>query len=136
MGMIPEGVRIWGRETAASLKSQVSAQDRNIYMTGLSKFVRLFTQIAILGWGAYLAIQGHLTGGMIIAASIVGSRALAPIEGTIEGWRSFVQARSAYARIKSLLQNSPLNFDRLRLPRPEGRLTVERISTCRHPTRR
>jgi ATP-binding cassette subfamily C protein len=64
---------------------------------------------------------------MIIAASIVGSRALAPLEGTIEGWRSFVQARSAYARIKNLLQNSPLNYDRLRLPRPEGRLSVERI---------
>ena len=127
MGMVPEGVLIWGSETAESLKAQVQAQDRNIWLAGLSKFVRLCTQIGILGWGAYLAIQGHLTGGMIIAASIVGSRALAPIEGTIEGWRSFVQARSAYARIKTLLQTSPLNFDRLRLPRPKGHLMVERV---------
>ena len=37
----------------------------------------------------------------MIAASIVASRALAPLEGTIEGWRSFVQARSAYARDQS-----------------------------------
>jgi ATP-binding cassette, subfamily C, bacterial len=29
MGMIPEGVQIWGRETAESLKAQVTAQDRN-----------------------------------------------------------------------------------------------------------
>jgi ATP-binding cassette subfamily C protein len=127
MGMIPEGVVFWGRETSESLKSQVLAQDRNIMMTGISKFIRLCTQIAILGWGATLALEQQLTGGMIIAASIVGSRALAPLEGTIEGWRSFVQARSAYARIKTLLQNSPLNLDRLRLPRAEGRLTVERI---------
>ena len=127
MGMIPEGVQVWGRETVESLKAQVIAQDRNILMTGLSKFLRLCTQIGILGWGAWLALEGNVTGGMVIAASIVASRALAPLEGTIEGWRSFVQARSAYARIKSLLLNSPLNMERLRLPRPAGYLNVERI---------
>jgi ATP-binding cassette subfamily C protein len=127
MGMIPEGVQVWGRETVESLKAQVVAQDRNILMTGLSKFLRLCTQIAILGWGAWLALEAHVTAGMVIAASIVASRALAPLEGTIEGWRSFVQARSAYARIRSLLLNSPLNLERLRLPRPAGYLNVERI---------
>lgn len=81
----------------------------------------------MLGWGASLALEGQLTGGMMIAASIVGGRALAPIEGVIDGWRSFVQARSAYLHVKSLLLNSPLNFDRLQLPRPAGSLTVERI---------
>jgi ATP-binding cassette subfamily C protein len=127
MGMIPECVQIWGRETAESLKAQVVAQDRNIVMAGTSKFVRLTTQIAILGWGAVLALSGDITAGMIIAASIIGSRALAPIEGAIEGWRGFVQARSAYGRIRSLLQSSPLNLDRLRLPHPCGRLSVERV---------
>jgi ATP-binding cassette subfamily C protein len=127
MGMIPEGVQVWGRETVESLKAQVIGQDRNILMTGLSKFLRLCTQIAILGWGAWLALESEITAGMVIAASIVASRALAPLEGTIEGWRNFVQARSAYARIKSLLLNSPLNLERLRLPRPAGYLNVERI---------
>ena len=60
MGMIPEGVQIWGRETAESLKAQVIGQDRNIFMTGMSKFVRLCTQIGILGWGAWLALEGEL----------------------------------------------------------------------------
>ncbi|WP_246725598.1 type I secretion system permease/ATPase [Beijerinckia sp. L45] len=127
MGMIPEGVAIWGKETAESLKAQVLAQDRNIAMAAISKFARMATQIAILGWGAELALGGQLTGGMVIAGSIVASRALGPIEGTIEGWRSFVQARSAYARITSLIVNSPLNQDRLRLPAPQGRLSVERV---------
>jgi ATP-binding cassette subfamily C protein len=127
MGMIPEGVQIWGRETGESLKAQVVAQDRNIIMAGVSKFIRLITQISILGWGAWLSMNGELTGGMVIAGSIVASRALAPIEGTIEGWRSFVHARSAYSRIKTLLKNSPLNMERLRLPQPEGRLSVERV---------
>lgn len=127
MGMIPEGVLMWGRETGESLKAQVIAQDRNIMMTGLSKFIRLTTQVSLLGWGATLSMAGELTGGMVIASSIVASRALAPVEGTIEGWRNFVQARSAYGRIKSLLQHSPLNMERLRLPQPQGRLSVERV---------
>ncbi|WP_425337494.1 type I secretion system permease/ATPase [Salinarimonas rosea] len=127
MGMTPEGVAMWGRETAESLTSQVLAQDRNILLGSISKFVRLSTQVAILGFGAYLALGGELTGGMIIAASIVASRALQPLEGTIEGWKNFVAARAAYARIRALLQSSPLNLERLRLPRPTGRLEVERI---------
>jgi ATP-binding cassette, subfamily C, bacterial len=127
MGMIPESVLIWGRETAESLKAQIIGQDRNVLMAGVSKFVRLGTQITLLGWGAWLALDDRLTGGMIIAASIIGGRALAPVEGTIEGWKSFVQARASYSRIRTLLQTSPLNLARLRLPRPQGRLNVERV---------
>ncbi|MGH7093554.1 MAG: hypothetical protein ACREFB_08485, partial [Stellaceae bacterium] len=51
MGMVPEGVLLWGRETIQSLKAQISAQNRNAVISSLSKFVRLCTQIAILGWG-------------------------------------------------------------------------------------
>ena len=60
MGMIPEGVQVWGRETVESLKAQVIGQDRNIMMTGISKFLRLCTQIAILGWGAWLALESQI----------------------------------------------------------------------------
>ena len=85
LAMIPEAVKIWGRDTAGSFPAQVLAQDRNIAITGLSKAVRTLTQVGMLGWGALLAIEGEITGGMVIAASIVAGRALAPIEGAIEG---------------------------------------------------
>jgi ATP-binding cassette subfamily C protein len=136
MGMIPEGVQVWGRETVESLKAQVAGQDLNILMTGISKFLRLSTQIGILGWGAWLSLESQMTSGMVIAASIVASRALAPLEGTIEGWRNFVQARSAYGRVKNLLLNSPLNMERLRLPRPAGYLNVERILYVPPPSKK
>lgn len=136
MGMIPEGVVMWGRETAESLKAQVSAQDRNIVMTGASKFFRLGTQVAMLGWGAMLSLEGQLTGGMVVASSVVAGRALAPLEGTIEGWRNFIHARAAFQRVKALLQASPLNLDRLRLPSPKGRLDVERILYVPPPTKK
>ena len=127
LAMIPEAVRIWGRDTAGSLQAQVRAQDRNIVMSSISKGLRLVTQVGILGWGAFLAIDGDITGGMVIAASIIASRALSPIESAIEGWNGFTQFRSSFARIKGLLQSSPFNFERLILPEPKGRLDVERI---------
>jgi ATP-binding cassette subfamily C protein len=127
MAMVPEAVAIWGKDTAASLTAQVRAQDRNIMFAALSRAVRLLTQIAMLGWGAFLAIGGELTGGMVIAASIIAGRALAPIEGAIEGWNSVSLTRSAYGRISTLLTNSKLQWERLHLPDPQGRLDVERL---------
>ncbi|WP_240789465.1 type I secretion system permease/ATPase [Pseudooceanicola onchidii] len=127
LAMIPEAVTIWGRDTAASLTAQVRAQDRNIVMSAVSRAVRLLTQVGMLGWGAHLAIDGQITGGMVIAASIIAGRALAPIEGAIEGWNGFILARQAYDRIRNLLVNSKLQFEKLNLPQPEGRLDVERL---------
>ncbi|WP_299668152.1 type I secretion system permease/ATPase [uncultured Ruegeria sp.] len=127
LAMIPEAVRIWGRDTAQSLTWQVKAQDRNVIFAAISRAVRLLTQIGILGWGAFLALQGEITGGMVIAASIIAGRAFAPIEGSIEGWNTFLLTRSAFGRIKALLSSSALQFEKLRLPRPEGRLDVERL---------
>ena len=136
LAMIPEAVKMWGHETAASLKAQVYAQDRNIMFTGASRAARLFTQVALLGWGAHLSMAGHLTGGMVIAASIIAGRALAPVEGAIEGWNQLNHSRAAYGRIKQLLLGSPLNFPRLRLPNPQGRLDVERILFVPPPQKR
>ncbi|MCA1405884.1 type I secretion system permease/ATPase [Ensifer sp. IC3342] len=136
LAMIPEAVKMWGHETAASLKAQLHAQDRNIMFAGASKAVRMFTQVALLGWGAHLAMMGQLTGGMVIAASIIAGRALAPVEGAIEGWNQLNHSRAAYSRIRQLLVASPLNFPRLRLPNPEGRLDVERILFVPPPQKR
>ena len=127
MAMIPEAVTIWGRDTADSLIAQVRAQDRNIISASVSRAVRMLTQVGMLGWGAYLAIDGQITGGMVIAASIIAGRALAPIEGSIEGWNAFILSRAAYGRVAALLRGSRLQFERLWLPRPEGRLNVERL---------
>jgi len=127
LAMIPEAVMIWGRDTATSLTEQVRAQDRNIMSAAFSRMVRLLTQIGMLGWGAWLALAGEITGGMVIAASIIAGRALAPVEGSIEGWNGFLLSRAAYDRVAKLLRSSKVQFERLHLPRPEGRLDVERL---------
>ncbi|MGB3539998.1 MAG: type I secretion system permease/ATPase [Mesorhizobium sp.] len=136
LAMIPEAVKIWGRDTAGALRAQVTAQDRNVIAASVSKAVRMLAQVAMLGWGAYLSLEGQLTGGMVIAASIIAGRALAPVEGAIEGWHQFINTRSAYQRIATLLKASPLNFERLKLPRPQGRLDVERLLFVPQGTKR
>lgn len=127
MGMAEESIALWGRDNAHSLKSQVTAMDRNLHISSLSRLLRLITQIALLGAGAYLAMAGELTGGMMVAASLIASRALAPVEGAIEGWRNCVQSKTAYRRIKNLLDSSAKDPERIILPKPEGRLNVEKI---------
>ncbi len=127
MGMLNEGIRQWGREQAAALATQSGALDRNNWISGTSKYIRLLTQISILGWGAYLALHGELTGGTMIAASIIAGKALQPVEGMIEGWRSLVAARGSYARIVSMMQAIGNEKPRLQLPKPRGHLVVDKI---------
>jgi ATP-binding cassette subfamily C protein len=127
MGMLNESVLQWGRDQRLALTQQMKALDAGFWISGASRFFRLLTQIAILGWGAYLALDGQLTGGMMIAASIIAGRALQPLEGMIEGWRSVVQTRAAYARVRAAIEALQKEKPRLRLPKPQGRLTVEKI---------
>jgi ATP-binding cassette, subfamily C, bacterial len=126
MGMLNESILHWGREQARSLSVQSDALQANIWLTGTAKCARLITQIIMLGVGAYLALGGNLTGGMMIAASVIAGRGLLPLEGMIEGWRSVVQARSAYARVRAAVQGLIAEQRHLLLPRPTGRLTVDR----------
>ncbi len=127
MGMLQESIHHWGNEHAQALTVQGGALNRNFWISGSSKFFRLVTQILVLGWGAYLALEGQITGGMMIAASIIASRALQPLEGMIEGWRGVVQAHAAYKRVIASVDTFTREPPRLQLPRPRGRLTAERL---------
>src|SRR5882724_10410064 len=49
MGMLSESILHWGRRQAPALTVQSQALDRNFWISGASKFVRLVTQITILG---------------------------------------------------------------------------------------
>ena len=92
-----------------------------------SRFLRLFVQSASLGLGALLAIAGYVSAGAIIAASIVISRALQPVDALIGGWTTLTGARAALARLATVMTGSPAERIYTRLPAPEGRLDVEQI---------
>jgi ATP-binding cassette subfamily C protein len=81
----------------------------------------------MLGLGGYLAIQNELSPGAIIAASIMMSRALAPIEIAIGHWRNFVGARESHRRLKKFLAAGRARRGATALPAPKKLLAVENI---------
>jgi ATP-binding cassette, subfamily C, bacterial len=127
MGMIEECVRTWGADNLKSLQIQLEASNTNGVIAAMSKFSRLVLQIAILGVGAYLGLQGEVTGGMSIAASIIGGRALAPVEGAIESWKSFIHAREAYEKVCRLLAHSTMQESRTVLPPAKGEVFCDKL---------
>jgi PrtD family type I secretion system ABC transporter len=93
----------------------------------LSRFVRLFVQSVALGLGALLAIAGYISAGSIIAASILLSRALQPIEAAIGGWTSLSAARAALQRLSDALGPGESERIHTRLPRPKGHVEADQI---------
>jgi ATP-binding cassette subfamily C protein len=85
-------------------------------------------QSGVLGIGAWLVINQQATGGIIIASSILTSRALAPIELAISQWRGFVAARQSWRRLNELLARMPADQARMTLPKPVHSLAVEAVS--------
>ena len=69
---------------------------------------------------------------MMIAASIILGRALAPIELGISAWRGFVSARQAWRRLNNLLTSAPpaRGGGATSLPRPTGKLEVEGVTAA------
>ena len=130
MGLQPQLSDRWNTASDRYLRDQMRASDVAGSLGVMSKSLRLFLQSGILGLGAYLAVKGEVSAGGIIAGSIVMSRALAPIETSIQHWRGFVDARQAIARISSVLserQNAHPGVT-TKLPKPQRSLTVENLS--------
>jgi len=106
------------------LLTQRTTTDRAMFFSSLTKAVRLLLQSLVLGLGAYVVIQGEMTGGLMIAASVLTSRALAPVEQTIAQWKQFVAARQSFARIKRYFDATPDKSRDTMLPLPKGNLSV------------
>ncbi|MDF5907666.1 type I secretion system permease/ATPase [Pseudomonas aeruginosa] len=94
---------------------------------GPSKGVRLALQSLVLGLGAWLAVEGLITPGMMIAGSILMGRVLSPIDQLIAVWRQWSGARQAYQRLARLLEENPPAALGMPLPVPRGALRVERL---------
>jgi ATP-binding cassette subfamily C protein len=92
-----------------------------------SRFLRLFVQSAALGLGALLAIAGYISAGSIIAASILLSRALQPVESVIGGWSGLSAARAALQRLVDVFGEGSAERIYTQLPAPDGRIDVEQV---------
>ena len=129
MGLAPQLRNRWRDLTHLYLGDQVQAADAVGGMGVMSRVIRLLLQSGILGLGAYLVLRNEVSGGAIIAGSIVMSRALAPIETVIQHWRGFVDARQASHRLRQLFLRAGSGISKVtELPAPRSRLALENVS--------
>src|SRR5262249_22248301 len=94
MGMMPHLQRLWLRDHDGGVAAHAAASDRSAVLNAIAKQVRVLLQLAILGCGAWLVLDNDVSAGVMIAASIIMSRALAPAEVAIGQWRNFAGARA------------------------------------------
>jgi len=127
MGMHNGVLRLWRRAVRSGAQAQRVAANRAVIVQGLSRFSRLFVQSVIMGAGAWLVIVDGTSAGVLFGSSFLIGRALAPVDNAIATWRSVVSARFAYRRLQNLLEKVPAEPKGMALPRPQGRIAVERL---------
>ena len=130
MGLLGVSTQRFEAANTEHLRLQMAASDASGTLGSFSKIVRVILQSAVLGLGAYFTIQGQLSAGAIIAASVASARALAPMDMVISQWRGFVAARRAYHRLKETIAAGIKADPKVALPPPVKSLKVEKITAA------
>ncbi len=128
LGMLPAVTKRWAALNDRVLREQRDATALAGTYSGLTKFSRQFIQTAMLGVGAWLVLEQHVTPGVMMAGTIILGRALAPVETLVASWRHLIEAVHAWRRLDELLAANPAAGPGTELPAPAGRLSVERAT--------
>jgi PrtD family type I secretion system ABC transporter len=128
LGMTARLTNLWGTTNTDYRDNLRRGADLGVDYAAISKVVRMMLQSLVLGVGAFLVIRQEATAGIIIASSILTSRALAPVELAIAHWRGFLAARQSWGRLETLFSRLPAGAKPLPLPRPTASLSVESVS--------
>jgi len=133
LGMLPALARRWSALTENALREQAQAGTLGNSFSAATKFARQLVQVAMLAAGAWLVVEQQVTPGVMIAASIILGRALAPVELLVGSWRTLVEVRAAWGRLERLLGTGPRIDAGTDLPDPKGALSVERVAFALKP---
>jgi len=128
MGMLPNLIQRWFKTHGRFLQLQAEASEKAARIASATKFVQVSLQSLVLGFGALLVLENKMTPGMMIAASILVGRALAPVQQVIGVWKSWSTTRSAFERLSKLLEANPAREAGMALPQPKGALSVEAVT--------
>jgi PrtD family type I secretion system ABC transporter len=127
MGMAESAISGWQMRQQELLAAQAELGSVSSSLSATARMTRQALQVFTLGIGAWLVINTQASPGIMIAATILLGRALQPVEHLITGWKTLVEARSAWQRLQERATDDS-EFPLVELPAPSGRLDVERIS--------
>lgn len=126
LGMLGGVRNRWYEQHRQFLTNQVNASEATGLMGGFSGFLQKALPSLQMALGTMLAMEGLITGGMIMAASMLISKSVAPIQKLIGSWKEIVEARSAYERLNELLMVDQTTRQGMKLPAPLGNLNVSK----------
>ena len=130
MGMLPNLMGRWFKMHGRFLNLQAEASEKAGIVTAITKFVQVSMQSLVLGFGALLVLEGKMSPGMMIAASILVGRTLSPVQQVIAVWKQWSSTRSAYERLSELLTVNPPRQPGMELPAPHGALSIEAVTAA------
>jgi ATP-binding cassette subfamily C exporter for protease/lipase len=132
MGMVHNLRTRWAERHQNHLDKSSTAQQLTHRITAWSKFIRYTQQSLSLGAGALLVIDGQLSPGGMIAANVLMTRALAPIDMIVGSWRQFIGMRYAFARLEQMLIDFPARDNAFKRIAPTGEVTLQDVF-CHRP---
>ncbi|OIN92352.1 MAG: peptidase [Comamonadaceae bacterium CG1_02_60_18] len=127
MGMLQNLQTRWAQRHQTHLDKSSAAQQLTHRLTAISKFIRYSQQSLSLAAGALLVIDGQLTPGGMIAANVLMTRALAPIDTLLGSWRQFIGMRYAFARLEQMLLDFPARDPALKRVAPKGDVRLQDV---------
>ena len=127
LGMMPNIIHNWRQQNEKVLQWQSRAAKVASAIASISKCLRLIIQMAMLGVGAVLVIQNQITPGVMIAGSILMSRALAPVEQAIGAWKNLIAARQSYHRLFNYFSQQTRDIADIELTPPQGEITCHNV---------
>ena len=127
LGMRDALAQHWSGFGGKARRGQDMASDRAGALMALSRFSRLALQVLILSVAAGLVISHEISAGAMIAAAIILSRALAPVERAIDVWRGVNAARDGLKRLAAALSDSQGDGLEMPLPKPKALLHIQRV---------
>lgn len=128
LGMLNNLRDRWFQLQTRMLHHQMVASEKNSLLGSLTKFVRITWQSLVLGLGALLVLENQISGGMMIACSILLGRAFAPVELAVASWKQLSNIRLSYNRINSLLKQYGVSHKPMDLSAPKGAVKVENLN--------
>ena len=127
MGMKRALFKKWMEKHFEFIETHTQASSTASMYNNASKTFRMMASSLMYGVGALLAINGHISPGMIIAGAVLLGRALAPISQLVASWKTFSNAKISYKRLNDLLLEFDEMEERISLPTPEGKIEFQNI---------
>lgn len=127
MGMDDAIYAHWKDKRDNALTHFSIAGDRSAVIVATARWVRLLLAVIVTAIGAWLVLKDELTIGAMVAANILAARSLSPLESILASWKTFYLARAAHERIVSVLSQYARTDMAIKLPVPQGLLSIERL---------